>query len=182
MRVLMGTANPAVLPTQHEGSWRLMCCCQEGVKARASLQRATLPGTETSFSCCRSHREGFCSPGTDISCRPGRESLGEPGSAGTGPQALPPRTPGWALLWLERAVGHLTCALQKHRLHSMCSWAKTLLGGPRSVGPSPRGSVGAGAAPWHALGATPQRVGARSGVCTHAPMLVLWVLGAEKGD
>lgn len=45
-----------------------------------------MPGTETSFSCCWSHREGFCSPGTDISRRPGCESCREPGSAGTVPQ------------------------------------------------------------------------------------------------
>lgn len=38
-------------------------------------------------------QRGLCSPGTDISRRPGRESCGEPGSAGAGPRALPPCTP-----------------------------------------------------------------------------------------
>lgn len=39
-------------------------------------------------------QRGFCSLGTDISRRPGRESCWEPGSAGAGPHELPPCTPG----------------------------------------------------------------------------------------
>lgn len=84
----MEMTHPAVLPAQHQGHWRLMCCCQEWVKARASLQRATLPGTETSFSCCRA-TERLLFSSTDISRRPGRESRWEPASG----QLLPLPTP-----------------------------------------------------------------------------------------
>lgn len=111
-----------------------------------------MPGTETSFSCCWSHREGFCSPGTDISRRPGCESRWEPGSAGTGPRALPPCTSGQALLRLERAVRHLTVGmvlLQSTRAPGLNAARCASLGGsePPWLGPrerSRRACIGCG--------------------------------------
>lgn len=136
----METANPAVLPAQYQGFWRLVCRCQEGVKSQASLQRATLPGTETSFSCCRGHREGFCSRGTDISRRPGRESRWEPGSAGAGPRRCLP-APRDRLCGGRRELQDISPTLGTVLL------AYGLLVASPSVGPSPPAST----APWHGV-------------------------------
>lgn len=159
----METANPVVLWPGYQGYWRLMCCCQEGVKAWVLLHWATLPGTETSFSCCWSHREGFCSLGTGISCRQAMSHAGSqarwaliPGCCCPAPLLDILLTMGMVLLQSTRAPGlsAAQCALlggSKPPQLGLChAWGTAL------------------AAPGAGQDMMPQQVGARFGVCTRA--------------